>query len=89
MDTGPVIARAAAAPAWTLGAAAVLLVAVLLLGFVHVLQAGVAQGAQRRHTELERDQARWACARLAQRQARSDCRDRLTGPASPPPPAAH
>jgi hypothetical protein len=80
----PFLARPARPPAWALGVLAIVLVAGLLLAFLQVLQAGVADGAQRRQTVLEQQDAQWQCSRLAQRQARADCRAGLHDATDPP-----
>lgn len=85
MGTASFITRSAGLPAWTLGAAAVALFVGLLLAFVQVLQAGVAQGTLRRQATLEHADAQWRCARVPRPQARAECRTRLRDEASSPP----
>lgn len=70
-----------------LGALVIVLVAGLLLAFLQVLQAGVAQGATRRQTVADLEAARWQCDRMTQRQARADCRARLLADAAPSSPS--
>jgi hypothetical protein len=84
LSASPFITRPAGPPVWALGALAVVLVSGLLLAFLQVLHASVAQGALRRQTLLDQDAARWNCDRLPQRQARAECRARLPDAASSP-----
>jgi hypothetical protein len=83
----PFFARPVRPPAWAFGVLAIVLVAGLLLAFLQVLQVGVADGAQRRQTVRDQEGAQWQCSRLAQRQARAECRagliDATAAPAQP------
>ena len=87
LNASPFFARTASPPPWLLGVLVIALVAGLLLAFLQVLKSSVADGAQRRQTVLSQQDAQWQCSRLAQRQARADCRagllDATASPAQP------